>query len=120
MQPITVPLKLEITITDESLSKLRDLIRFLTEPAEPKPVALMNSKERSVHAHFGGQQPPTDRGLLIDTKEACKLLKVSSRTLYGMYSQGRMPQPIRIGSAVRWSYEELKAWVAEGCPSPSS
>ena len=29
---------------------------------------------------------------------------------------GRMPAPIRIGRAVRWGYDELRAWVAAGCP----
>lgn len=70
----------------------------------------------SQHAHFGGQKPPEDCGLLIDSREAAKMLRVSTRTLYTMYTTGTMPPPIRIGRAVRFAYEELLAWVNAGCP----
>jgi excisionase family DNA binding protein len=86
-----------------------------TEPdleRKPKPTPL----ERSQHALFGGQKPPDNVGLLINTREAAKLLKVSERTLWNLWKGGRMPKPIRIGQAVRFSYEELRAWVNAGGP----
>ena len=82
----------------------------------PAPKPRMNPLEASQHALFGGQKPPDDMGLLIDTRQACKLLGVSPRKLWEMYNSGQMPQPIRIGRAVRWSYEEVRAWVNAGCP----
>lgn len=45
-----------------------------------------------------------------------KLLDLSEWTVWGMANSGRIPKPIRIGRAVRWSYEELRAWVNAGCP----
>lgn len=60
--------------------------------------------------------PPEDKGLLIDMKAAAKLLDLSERTVWGMANSGRMPKPIKIGRAVRWSHEELRAWVNAGCP----
>lgn len=71
----------------------------------------------SQNAIFGGEKPPEDQGLLIDSKQAAKLLKVSERTLWKMHHSGEMPQPIRIGRAVRWILQALKKWVDEGCPS---
>jgi excisionase family DNA binding protein len=55
-------------------------------------------------------------GLLIDSREAAKLLKISEKTLWSMWNEGKMPKPIRIGKAVRFSYEELQAWVNAGGP----
>ena len=38
----------------------------------------------------------------------------SDWTLWGMRHDGEMPQPIRIGRAVRWGLEVLKKWVDAG------
>ncbi len=73
----------------------------------------------SQNALFGGEEPPGDQGLLIDSRQAAKLLNVSPRTLWRMHNDGEMPQPIRIGRAVRWSLEALKKWIADGCPRPN-
>jgi excisionase family DNA binding protein len=67
-------------------------------------------------AMVAGRAPPADDGLLIDTREASRLLKVSSRTIWGMSHSGRMPSPIKIGKAVRWNRVELQDWVHAGCP----
>lgn len=76
-----------------------------------------NAKLRaSQRAIFAGAKPPEDQGLLINSKEAAKLLKVSPRTLWRMQTSGEMPAPIRLGRAVRWSAEVLKKWVEAGCP----
>ena len=40
----------------------------------------MTPVEGSQHVLYGGQKPPTDKGLLIDTREASKLPDVSART----------------------------------------
>jgi predicted DNA-binding transcriptional regulator AlpA len=70
----------------------------------------------SQHALLGGLKLPENQGILVDSKEAAKLLKISTRTLWGMHNSGEMPQPIRIGRAVRWSLEVLKRWAEAGCP----
>ena len=85
----------------------------ITSREKPK----MTPLEASRHAHLGGKESP--EGFLVDTQEACKLLGVSPRKLWQMYNSGEMLKPIRIGRAVRWSYEELRAWVNAGCPPES-
>jgi predicted DNA-binding transcriptional regulator AlpA len=128
MKPIT--LQLSVTIEENSVATLVDLMAQVVNESvgqsaarqrlavvEPSPKPKMTPAEASQHALFAGQKPPEDRGLLIDTRQATKLLNLSSRTLWTMYHTGRMPQPIRIGRAIRWSLDELRAWVAEGCPS---
>jgi predicted DNA-binding transcriptional regulator AlpA len=67
-------------------------------------------------ANSGGAQSLTDQGMLIDSREAMRLLKVAKRTLWQMHTTGKMPPPIRIGRAIRWRLEVLKQWVEAGCP----
>lgn len=54
--------------------------------------------------------------LLIDAKEAARLLSLSKSTLYSCLSAGMLPKPVRLGRSVRWSLEELRDWVRAGCP----
>jgi excisionase family DNA binding protein len=110
------PINLQITVTlDEDT--LTDLIRRAVISAmgiDPQREARVRASQ---HANFGGQKPPEDKGLLIDTRQAAKLLKISARTIFQMEKDGRMPAAIRIGDrAVRWSYMELQEWVNAGCP----
>jgi excisionase family DNA binding protein len=48
--------------------------------------------------------------LLISGREAAKLLSVCERTLYMLTKAGEIPA-VRIGRAVRYSVDELQAWV---------
>ena len=113
MDTISIPLQVRIEFSSETSKLLASLVASIVGDLPPRP---MTPKEQSQHAHFAGQKLPTEFGLLIDMREASKLLKVSQRTIYAMHSQGRMPKPIRIGSAIRWPYNQLKAWVDSGCP----
>ena len=82
-------------------------------PVDEKRAARLKASQNAL---LSGQEPPTDRGLLLDTRETARLLKVSARTVFTMEAEKRMPNAIRIGKAVRWSYDELKAWIGRGCP----
>ena len=55
--------------------------------------------------------------ILLDAKGAAALLAVGKTHLYGLLASGRLPRPVRLGRAVRWRADELRAWTAAGCPS---
>lgn len=55
--------------------------------------------------------------LLITAAELARLLKISTRTLWRLQSAGRLPAPVRFGGTVRWRQDEVRNWIAEGCPS---
>jgi len=57
------------------------------------------------------------RPLLLRTAGAAALCSTSVRTwrMWGMI--GRIPRPVYIGRIPFWRYDELKAWVAAGCPN---
>jgi excisionase family DNA binding protein len=84
-----------------------------SSPIDQKQVARLRASQ---NANFMGQKPPEDKGLLIDSRQAAKLLGISERTLWEMWNTGQMPRPIRIGRVVRFAYEELRAWVNAGGP----
>jgi predicted DNA-binding transcriptional regulator AlpA len=117
----TIQVQLAITLGDDAAKVLAELVAAALRQAaaltaddvdEGKEARLRASR----NAIFAGQNPPEDQGLLIDSKQAARLLQVSQRTLWKMYQGGEMPPPIRIGRAVRWSLEALRKWVDEGCP----
>jgi excisionase family DNA binding protein len=56
--------------------------------------------------------PPTVPPLLVDAREAARLLSISPRALWQLTNQGDMPV-IRIGRAVRYDVAALGRWVAE-------
>jgi predicted DNA-binding transcriptional regulator AlpA len=53
---------------------------------------------------------------VIAADALARLLDVSTRTLWRMRSAGQLPQPVRLGGAVRWRLDEIKKWIGEGCP----
>jgi excisionase family DNA binding protein len=118
----TVQFPLTLTMNDATTKALADLlVPALRQALAPPPPTEEETNRQarllaSRKAIFGGEEPPTEHGLLIDGKEASRLLGVCEKTLHRMSRNGEMPPLIKIGRAVRWSYPALKAWVEAGCP----
>lgn len=62
-------------------------------------------------------QPNDESPLLVPVRTVAKLMQVSPRTVWRMLSAGLIVEPRRIGNVVRWHIDELKAWIAGGCPA---
>jgi len=117
-------IQVQVTITlDEAVAKsLAELLAPAIKQALASPTSEADEKKKarllaSQNAIFGGEKPPEDQGMLINTKQAAKLLKVAPRTLWQMYATGKMPRPIRLGRAVRWSLDVLRKWIEDRCPT---
>jgi excisionase family DNA binding protein len=54
--------------------------------------------------------------LLLPAREVAKLLGISVRHVWALLAEGRLPRPLRLGRAVRWNVDELRAWLAAGGP----
>jgi excisionase family DNA binding protein len=54
--------------------------------------------------------------LLVTAQDLARLLKVSTRTLWRLLSGGELPKPVRFGGTVRWRLDEIRKWIADGCP----
>lgn len=58
-----------------------------------------------------------DDTLLLDASAAAHMCDISRSQWYKLVSSGKTPKPVRLGGNVRWSRDELIAWVTAGCPS---
>jgi excisionase family DNA binding protein len=115
----TIQVHVAINLDENAARTLADLLAPAIKQAVGLTASELDAKREarlraSQNALFGGEKPPEDKGLLIDTRQAAKLLRVSERTLLNMGKRGELPPPIRIGRAVRWSLAALQKWVDAG------
>jgi prophage regulatory protein len=59
----------------------------------------------------------SDETRLIPADKVAELLGISKRTLWRLLSAGNLPEPVRLGSVVRWKKDELDDWISGGCKS---
>ena len=68
------------------------------------------------------ERPPLPdlRPLAVSAKQLARMLDLSLRTIRTMDAAGKLPRGIRFGRSVRWSCDELRDWLAAGCPDRPS
>lgn len=122
MKPIEM--QVSVSLADESVQALAEALVPLLRQSLATPIDDLSQRSearrlQSQRALFAGQKPPENLELLISSRQAAKLLKISERTLWRMQNEKEIPAPVRIGRAVRWDVETLKMWVSAGCPKPT-
>jgi len=55
----------------------------------------------------------------MTVSDVAKACSIAEETVRRRTRKGMMPQPDRIGRAVRYQTEKIKDWVAAGCPDLS-
>jgi predicted DNA-binding transcriptional regulator AlpA len=55
--------------------------------------------------------------LLIDTRALARQLDVAPRTVQRLRAAGKLPEPVELGGSVKWRMDEVRRWVAAGCPT---
>lgn len=68
-------------------------------------------KKKQTHAAVAEKIEPQ----FLNIAEVASLMAVSQRTIMRWTEAGTMPQPIRMGSIIRWRKTELDAWISSGC-----
>ena len=53
---------------------------------------------------------------LLTVTDVAKVLSISARQVWKLLAARQLPPPLRLGRSVRWPEEELKTWIAAGCP----
>lgn len=64
-------------------------------------------------------QPVPAQPILLTARDVGALLALSRATVFELHARGRLPLPVRPGGpqgAPRWRADEIRAWVAAGCP----
>lgn len=54
---------------------------------------------------------------LLTAKQLGGMLRLSKRQIFRLNSCGKIPAPVRIGGAVRWSEDEIIEWLKAGAPA---
>ncbi len=139
------PLSLNLSIDPTSMSRFLDLIRKAlepeiakalsqiqamasvppsTEPSSPasapqrgiewKPADQIKAADLRVALLMG--KVPEDTGILIDTRTFARLLNVSPRHVRRLSDEKAVPDPIRLGKAIRWRLAEILEWIEADCP----
>jgi prophage regulatory protein len=62
-------------------------------------------------------EPKSPPSHLLTAKGLGQMLSLSKRQIFRLNSCGKIPKPVRIGGAVRWSADEVSAWLAAGAPN---
>lgn len=55
--------------------------------------------------------------LLLNARQAAELCGKSLRTWRSWDSAGFVPRPVRIRRCTLWRADELRRWIAAGCPN---
>jgi predicted DNA-binding transcriptional regulator AlpA len=58
--------------------------------------------------------------LLVDTEQAASICGVSPASWFRLKAAGKTPAPVKLGGRVLYRVEDLKLWVALGCPDRKS
>jgi len=78
-------------------------------------LAQLHGERRSPEA--AGPRADDAERLLLDTREAAKVLGISPRQVARLAESGELPH-VRIGRLVRFPLDALRAWVAKQAEQP--
>jgi len=57
---------------------------------------------------------------LMTARQAWRMCNLSKSAWYKAKAGNRIPAPVKIGGALRWRRDEIKRWIAAGCPARSA
>jgi len=63
------------------------------------------------------QSPNVMQHGLIDMNTVAEQLHCSRRHVERLLASERLPTPVRVGRLVRWRADEVREWIAAGCPN---
>jgi excisionase family DNA binding protein len=58
--------------------------------------------------------------LLLSARDLARELAVSRSTIWRWHAAGKLPLPIKVGRAVRWSRDAIVRWISMGSPDRST
>jgi excisionase family DNA binding protein len=79
-----------------------------------------NAMNRPIENRTGRPDNRDELPVLITAAELANMLSISVRTLWRLLSAGELIEPIKIGGNTRWRLDEVRTWIAKGCPNPAT
>jgi predicted DNA-binding transcriptional regulator AlpA len=62
-------------------------------------------------------EKPNQTCQLLSAKQLSKLLSTSVRSVWRYRSANALPQPVKVGGALRWRQADIEKWIRMGCPN---
>jgi predicted DNA-binding transcriptional regulator AlpA len=60
---------------------------------------------------------PAAARLAVAAEQAAEMLAISRSQFMKLHAIGKVPMPVRLGTrSPRWAVDELRGWLAAGCP----
>ena len=77
---------------------------------------MQSSHPNDRSAKAGQEAAPVVNAALISIHDVATLLDCSTRHIYRLVDTRRIPQPIKLGTLLRWVKSDFEQWIAAGCP----
>ena len=77
---------------------------------------IASSQSGEINASRPRPEGRTVNTFAVEAVQAARLCGVSRATWYSLRKAGRIPRPVRLGRRVLWRIDELREWMAAGCP----
>ena len=77
---------------------------------------MQSSHHNDRSATAGQEAAPVVNAALISIHDVATLLDCSTRHIYRLVDTRRIPQPIKLGTLLRWVKSDFEQWIAAGCP----
>ena len=61
------------------------------------------------------EEPEAEGGRLLAVREVAGRLGVSSRQVWKLAGEGKMPAPVRLAGSVRWRSSDIDQFIESGC-----
>jgi hypothetical protein len=87
-------------------------IRPVLDPAEKPPTPEAAGRKARAAAVLSAPVEP----LLVDTEQAAAACGVGRATWFRLKSASKTPAPVKLAGRVLYRVDDLKLWVALGCP----
>ncbi|MHC4354781.1 MAG: helix-turn-helix transcriptional regulator [Planctomycetota bacterium] len=59
---------------------------------------------------------PNQTPQLLSAKALAKMLSLSVRSVWRLRAGQKLPEPVKVGGAIRWRQADIERWAAMGCP----
>ena len=54
---------------------------------------------------------------LLSVRDVAEVLAISVRSVWRLRAAGLLPEPVRVGGAVRWRRSQIDRWLDLDCPN---
>ena len=105
---------LSVSLDDGSHARIAAALSALIAQALGQAVTALQEGSAAAATRTKAQQ------LVLRGRQVAKLMGVSEKTWWNLWTSGKAPKPMRLASIPCWGLEEIRSWAAAGCPDQTA